>query len=305
VEALNLVETTEQELVEGARNGSSASWEGLLSRYHPMLLRFLTAAIGDPEEAAHLAQETWIDAVRGLPGLAADRAFLPWLYAIARNNLLPYWRRRARLQFTSLRDLSISGAEDLPESLRAPDEFLAVAERDLVQQTLAQLSPPLREALLLHALNGLSATEIAALLGIATRTAEQRVVRAKRQFRAKYAELAWGGGGGRVRKFEESMQRTKHLSDSDLVAYEMTDLAECRRQRIAAHLGSCAPCQQRRAAFLLVDRQLQERYPLVDDPTVRGALLASIRAAQERHETQPERDGKESVCRAEECPPNR
>jgi RNA polymerase sigma-70 factor (ECF subfamily) len=183
---LPFCDLTEDELVASARAGREEAWTELVRRHHPPLLRYLSAAAGDAEEAAHLAQETFLDAVRSLGSLAPGQPFRPWLYRIARNNVLPYWRHRDRIRFTSL--------EDIPGSDRAAlsspyDLAEQVAERDALRQVLDDLSPLLREALLLHALAGLSAPEVAAATGVGQKAAEQRIGRAKAQFRVRYKAL--------------------------------------------------------------------------------------------------------------------
>jgi RNA polymerase sigma factor (sigma-70 family) len=180
---------TDEGLVAAARSGWDEAWVELLRRHHPPLLRYLTAAVGDPEEAAQLAQDTYLDAFRALDGLAPGRPLAPWLYQIARNNLLPYWRRRARLRFTSLDPT----AEWCRAPLGVPDDLAdRAAEQDVLRHVLGELSPLLREALLLHALAGLSAPEVAATVGIAPKAAEQRIGRAKALFRARYKALSGG-----------------------------------------------------------------------------------------------------------------
>lgn len=186
------LDSADDGLVAAARAGQEEAWAELLKRHHPPLLRYLTAAVGDREEAAHLAQETFLDVARALDRLAPDQPFEPWLYRIARNNLLPYWRHRSRLQFMPLEPWE--GQERVPRH-GADDIADQAAERDVLGRVLAELSPLLREALLLHALVGLSAAEVAMALGTTPKAAEQRIGRAKAKCRARYLALAgeWGG----------------------------------------------------------------------------------------------------------------
>lgn len=174
----------------GTRRGQSC-----LRRHHSPLLRYLTAGVGDPEEAAHLAQDTFLDAFRSLDKLAPDRPIAPWLFQIARNNLLPWWRRRGQLQVASLEAMVEGCDASLPTPLRQADDFVVgVEEGDVLRRVLEEMGPLLREALLLHALADLSGSEVAAVLGITPKAAEQRIGRAKAQARARYDELAGTGG---------------------------------------------------------------------------------------------------------------
>lgn len=196
---------TDEELVAVAHERQDEAWVELLRRYHPPLLRYLTSAVGEAEEAAHLAQETFLDAARSIDTLAPGQRFAPWLYRTARNNLLPYWRHAGRLRFTSL---ELTAGPDRAALWASNDVAEQVAERDLLQRVLAELSPLLREALLLHAVAGLSAPEVATATGIGQKAAEQRIGRAKVQFRVLYKAMIedhedtpWGvNGEGQARQ---------------------------------------------------------------------------------------------------------
>lgn len=178
-------------LVAAARTGSGRAFALLVARHHPALLRHLGRQTGDPELAADLAQETLLDAWRSLDRLPEDASFAAWLHRIARHNLLAAQRRRRLRRFLSLERL-LAGPGPPPPALRRPDCQAAVAERDLVQRVLDELSPALREALLLSSLAGFRTAEVARLLGIAPAAARQRIARAKAQFDARHRALSGG-----------------------------------------------------------------------------------------------------------------
>jgi RNA polymerase sigma factor (sigma-70 family) len=176
-------------LVEAAQAGDSQAWEELVRRHYVPLLRHLTAQTGDPETAADLTQQTFLDAYRRLARLEPDQPFVPWLFQIARYNFLPWWRRRWVLRHASL-EAMVERAGEAVGAFRQADQIEAVGERDAIQQALDRLSPVLREALLLHELEGLTAREVAAALGISEAAAERRIGRALAAFRRRYTALS-------------------------------------------------------------------------------------------------------------------
>lgn len=185
-----ITDLPEDRVVEAARAGVPGAWEEIVERYQPGLVRFLTAQVGDPEEAADLAQDTFLDAWRRLDRLPPGRPFAPWLYRIARYHFLPWWRRHRLLQFISVEALT-ERMGDPPAVLHRPADFVTVIEeQDLVWRALAKLSPLSREALLLREFGGLKASEIAKTLGISQGAAERRVGRAAAEFRRRYDELS-------------------------------------------------------------------------------------------------------------------
>ena len=177
----------EHALVAAAREGSVAAFALLVERHHAAILRYLARQTGDRELAADLAQETFLDAYRSLGRLGEEVSFAAWLHRIARHNLLPAWRRRRLRRFVSLDRLRGGG-----EPAAASADEAACDERDLIQRALDGLGPALREALVLHDLQGFTGREVGAILGISPAAARQRVARARARFRERYRALEGG-----------------------------------------------------------------------------------------------------------------
>ena len=175
----------DHELVVAVRSGDVAAFATLVDRYDAPLRRYLLRCTRDPALADDLAQAAFLDAYRHLDHFEGDCPLAAWLYSIARNHLRMEWRRRRLRQFVSLEWLPEAVATAIP-ALRATDEEACYDERDLVQRVLDELSAPLREALLLHSLEGFSAPEVARILGTSLPAAERRISRAKQAFRRSY-----------------------------------------------------------------------------------------------------------------------
>lgn len=181
-------------LIAAARDGNFAAWAELTRRHRPPLVRSFAVRVGCPVEAEDLAQETFADAYRRSDRLRPDLPFAPWLYGIARFVLLRHRRHLWQTRHASL-DALVACAGDVVADPRQDDPIAAVAARDPIDRVLAGLTPTLRDALLLHDVGGLTAPEIAALLGITPHAAERRVGRAKAAFRCGYVALAGGTPG--------------------------------------------------------------------------------------------------------------
>lgn len=188
---LPLDDPSDEQLAIAARAGCRASWETLATRHYAPVERSLRRLTGDPEDARDLAQETFLDAHRDLHRLPADRPFAPWLHRIARNNVLPFWRRRGAEQIVSLDPTLEERGDTLPARSR-PDPLAACEDGELIGHALAALSPALRQALLLSRAAGYTAAEIGAALGIGQPAAERRLSRAAADFRRRYVAAAGG-----------------------------------------------------------------------------------------------------------------
>jgi RNA polymerase sigma-70 factor, ECF subfamily len=146
-----------------AREGDGSAFTELVGDFHVPLCNYLARLVGSDELGRDLAQETLIRAWTSLPELREEQHFKAWLYRIA-TNLARSHLRHARLvrwlpwpqteEETSSNALSIEGPED------------RVSEADVINKTLARLSPQYRTCLLLQIVGGFSQRDIALMLGI-------------------------------------------------------------------------------------------------------------------------------------------
>jgi RNA polymerase sigma-70 factor (ECF subfamily) len=112
-------------------------------------------------------------------------AFATWIYRIALNLARDAGRRR-RHESEPLHDHE--PAADLPPAETVYEQHeLAQA----VQQALAELSPALREVLVLHHYEGLNFEAMSRLLGTPASTLKSRFAVALRQLRVRLRQLGW------------------------------------------------------------------------------------------------------------------
>jgi RNA polymerase sigma-70 factor (ECF subfamily) len=152
---------------------AARAFEHVFRREHTAIVAFCFRRVDDYELARDLAAETFrIAWTRWAEPRRSDRA---WLFGVARNLIGSEYRRRATAGPVTTRGL---------EEPSSRNDYLTVD----VQQTLASLSSTHQEVLRLSYWDGLSAAEIAEVLGIATPATWVRLSRARRAFTA-----AWTG----------------------------------------------------------------------------------------------------------------
>lgn len=134
--------------------------------HYAPLVGFFVRRVEDRELARDLTAEAFrIAWSKWAAGADLSRAFL---FGVARNLVGDEWRRRAR-----------SGVlAEIPLELQAPDRQEATDVRLL----LASLPPMERDVLVLTYWDGLSAAEVAAVLGISRANVWTRLHRARRAF---------------------------------------------------------------------------------------------------------------------------
>jgi RNA polymerase sigma-70 factor (ECF subfamily) len=166
-EGTNRVGLTTADLA-AARRREPAAVSRVYTAYAPALFRFFVAAIGDRHTAEDLTGEVFASAIDSLPGFRGPvEALGGWLFRIARHDLYDYRRRQARRPIQPLDDLleeaALAAGADDPEELA-----IQRVERDRVLGALARLTTDQREVLLLRLAGGLTAAEVAAVLGKTT-----------------------------------------------------------------------------------------------------------------------------------------
>lgn len=168
-------------LAARVEKGDLAAFRGIVDHTRAPLYRLAARLSGDLAEAEDALQEAYVDAYRALrEGRWDGRSKVEtWLYRIVTNASIDALRKRRE-----------SGREARePREPRFDGEVAAearVALREL-DAMLADLAPQDRAALVLTAVEGLSAKAAADALGCSEGALEQRLVRARAALRDRQA----------------------------------------------------------------------------------------------------------------------
>jgi RNA polymerase sigma-70 factor (ECF subfamily) len=176
-------------LVERAQAGDRGAFEALLERWLDPSLRAAFVILGNEADARDATQEAFLQAWRDIPRLRDPDRFDAWLNRILVNRCRTARSNRRR---TTVQEIHLSV---LPESAEpAAGEDPPGADRgpsiDAVEHAFRRLSAPERTILVLHHLQHLPLTDVAAGLGIPVGTAKSRLFAARKSLeRALEAEL--------------------------------------------------------------------------------------------------------------------
>ncbi len=155
------------------------TFEAIFRAHLDFVWRVARREVGD-EGADDVAQETFLIVRRRLPEFSGA-AVQGWLYRITVNVARNHRRRRHR------QHRAVANAP-VPSGPLGPDDVLARDEAvELMERFVATLRPKQREAFVLHVLEGVPAREVAAALGIPTRTVYSRA-RAARAALSSFVE---------------------------------------------------------------------------------------------------------------------
>ena len=169
-------------LVAAAVAGDRGAFDTIVLQYQARIARYILRLVNDPELALDLTQDTFVQAFRNIHNLRSDLALSAWLFRIATNlSVQARWKSR-RLLCQPLANLENTTwmATEAPDGL--------VMNRELVRFALGKLPRERAACLLLHAKEGFSYDEVAAIMGSTPEAVRKRIARAKEQFRAIYDE---------------------------------------------------------------------------------------------------------------------
>jgi RNA polymerase sigma-70 factor, ECF subfamily len=166
-EAVSKVGLTATDLAD-ARRREPAAVTRIYTAYAPALYRFFMAAVSDRHQAEDLTGTAFVSAIEALPRFRGPiEAIGGWLFQIARHDLYDYRRRQARSRIEPLEDNLNEAA--LADGGVDPEELaIERLEGTRVLAALRELSSDQREVLLLRMAGGLTAPEVAAILGKTT-----------------------------------------------------------------------------------------------------------------------------------------
>lgn len=155
--------------------------EQIYKKYADTVYRFLYSKTHDHHVAEELTQETFYHAVKNISRYDGNCKISTWLCAIAKNQLLTYYRKNPSAD-------ELSDSQDFV--LSAESEVLdQMAQNDILRK-LHQLPEPYREIMYLRVLGSLSFKEIGDITGKSENWARTTFYRGKLKLRE---ELKYDG----------------------------------------------------------------------------------------------------------------
>ena len=174
--------------------GHDAALNELMQRHGEKLFHYLVRSLQNEDDAADLAQETFVKVYQSRTRFDPSQKFSTWLYAIASNLVRDRYRWRSRHPQISLDAESNATGDSFRDSFPgggpSPNESVQVEERaEAVRVAVAALPEELRQPLILAEYEERSHAEIGAILGCSAKAVETRIYRARQQLRASLGGL--------------------------------------------------------------------------------------------------------------------
>ena len=175
-------------LVRQCMAGDQQAWQQLVVSQHRRIYAICYRFTGSSSDAEDLTQEVFLKLYRNLGSFDTHKgSFQTWITTLARNLLVDHFRRTRLDRASDSLDATFDGEEDGPTMADRladprPSQEQHVAGLELkvrVQNALKQLSPELREAVILRDLEDMDYKEISQVLRIPEGTVKSRISRGR------------------------------------------------------------------------------------------------------------------------------
>jgi RNA polymerase sigma-70 factor (ECF subfamily) len=176
-----LGQRSDEELMLAYGNGDLKAFEIIYRRHSGGIFRYLLRQCSNASDAEELFQDVWTNLIRARERYEAQAKFSTYLYRLAHNRVIDYYRRRAH----SPTDQTVDPVPDTDDG--GPGEIAQDGALDIgdhvhlkrlasrLLELLERLPPMQREAFLLREEGGFSLEEIAEVMGVNPETAKSRL----------------------------------------------------------------------------------------------------------------------------------
>ncbi|QCR22585.1 RNA polymerase sigma factor [Pontibacter sp. SGAir0037] len=177
---------TDNALMLKVKSGDLDKLGHLFKRYGRSLYGFYFRFTRDPELSEDLVQDVFERVLKYRHTYRGDGKFITWLYHLARNVLVDYHKRAARL---GIREDIGKKEEALPDTAALGEATEKEADLKLMELALDHLSEEKKELLLLTKFQGLKYKDIATIYNCSEANVKVKVFRAVQDLREAFRKI--------------------------------------------------------------------------------------------------------------------
>lgn len=178
----------EREWVRRIVSGNVEAFRRLVADYHPLAYSLAYRVLDDAEDAEEVVQDAFLKIHRALDGFRGESSLKTWILRIVLRLSLNRRRDRSRSAWhrLGLHRLGDTGDEDGDPGVAAPGpdpegQLIAKETRSRILAAVDDLSPPLREVVVLSTVENLTYDEIGRILRVPVGTVSSRLHAARRK----------------------------------------------------------------------------------------------------------------------------
>lgn len=171
-------------LIERILTGDEHAVVELYTTYSPKLLAYLKKKLPKEEDAQEIVNDVFFEAIDGLPLFQEKSTILTWLYRIAHNKIVDFYRKR------KIKSFLLSQApflEIVAKDIHNPEfEFEKNRIRERIESCLHNLSGQYRSILSMHYEQDIPVKDIAEILNLSFSATQSLLFRARQSFKQTY-----------------------------------------------------------------------------------------------------------------------
>lgn len=173
-------------LITAARGGDRDALEKLLALEEKRIYAFGLRMCRNPDDARDVLQETMLAVAKNIGTFRGESSLSTWLFQIARSHCIK--NRRRRQGVPAVHEQLDDVAEHTEDPRPGPEHAAGRREQQaMLQRALASLPAGSREVLVLRDVEGLTASEVAEVMGISVAAVKSRLHRARASLEDAFA----------------------------------------------------------------------------------------------------------------------
>ena len=176
-----MINNEENLLIKEALENNQAACSRLVEKYREPVQTFILGIIPQAQDAEDICQETFDKAFRNLATYNSRWAFSTWLFTIAQNTSLDYYRKKKSTP-PPLNNLDcLDGDSEIIDHAQSPEENLITNQTfDKLINAIKALDPKYRKVAELRFIQEFAYEEIARELSLPINTVKTRISRVKK-----------------------------------------------------------------------------------------------------------------------------
>lgn len=152
--------------------------------YSRKILNYLSKRLPSPQDAEEITQDVFLEAIDSLPLFRGETTVLNWLYKIAHNKTVDFYRKR-KIKTILLSQMPFF--ETVSQEIHQPEfQYEKNRIRDRIEAAFHLIPSHYQKILRLHYENGLKVKNLAFIFNLSFKATESLLFRARESFRQAY-----------------------------------------------------------------------------------------------------------------------
>ncbi len=185
----------DSELVKRAKNGDGKAYDELTLLYKDAVYNIIYRMVHNHQEAEDLLQEAFIKAYNSIGSFNEEYAFSTWLFKIATNNCIDFFRKRKLRTYSMDETIRYKDDEIKHEYAdtepTAEKEMLASEKSRFIRQAIDNLPEKYKKVIILRHQDEKSYEEISEMLNLPLGTVKARIFRAREMLNKSLKDILY------------------------------------------------------------------------------------------------------------------